>query len=167
MTEKLRATGKLGDARGPMFDSKKVDKLASFALPHGQSKRIFKEGTLPDLFEVTDLACGGEVEDAEMMKRFMEKHVRTLRLLSLNREHKDGEIDRLGTPPSPPPPPSCASLTPPPPPCKSNAERRNISMLGHHEFGRCTSRHELLPRARSGTCHLAVTRVRQPMAMQE
>ena len=54
MTEKLRAIGKLGDTWGPMFDDKKADKLASFALPYDQSKRIFNEGALPDLFEVID-----------------------------------------------------------------------------------------------------------------
>ena len=103
MTEKIRTIGKLGDTWGPMFDDKKADKLASFALPYDQSKRIFNEGALPDLFEVIDLACGGKVEDAKMMKRFMEKYVQTLTLLSLNREYKDGEIDRLGalTEPSP------------------------------------------------------------------
>jgi hypothetical protein len=123
MTEKIRATGKLGEAWGPTFDDKKADKLASFALPYDQSKRIFNEGTLPELFEVVDLACGGKAEDAVKMKTFMEKYVQTLGLLCLNRECKDGEIDRLGTPP--PPPfllPTMNSVTPPPPPYNSNIE---------------------------------------------
>jgi hypothetical protein len=58
MTAKLREMGTLGEGWGVQFEDKNCDKTSSFALPHDQSKRIFKKGQLPGLCEVIDLARG-------------------------------------------------------------------------------------------------------------
>ena len=116
MTERIRKMGSLSEKWGPGWEESKADKLASFALPCDQSKRIFNAVNLDELGVVIDLACRGVEEDGVKMKAFMAKHVETLGMLCLNRECEAGEIGRLGMKPPPFPKTLNASLPPHPPP---------------------------------------------------
>lgn len=71
MTTKLRAMGTLGDGWDVQFEGKDKEKMSSFALPLDQSKRIFNKGQRDGLYEVVDLACGKNADDAVHMKSFI------------------------------------------------------------------------------------------------
>ena len=79
MTKKIRALGALGEGWGPGWEGKENKKLASFALPCDQSKRIFNLEQLPALLEVVNIACTGRTEEhAKKMGSFLSEYLEVL-----------------------------------------------------------------------------------------
>ena len=87
ISTKLRLMGTLGEGWGPSWEDKKTDKLASFALPYDQSKKIFCTSQLPQLHDIIDIACGKRTDDAAQMKQFMTEHALVPPFFLLPRVH--------------------------------------------------------------------------------